>query len=259
MKKFLEDLKNDFFSMQANEIIDGNLVLKSYDKKLLKIYSKLVSIINRIIKADGVCFIYTDFVNGSGSILIGALLELFGFKLYEPSKQDFITTAGTEVKVICPDESAQKLNINKQLRYGVLYGDRAKNRQIINMANTSENWRGEYVKVLIATPKSREGINLLHVTTTDIVGPGWNEANNYQAVRRTIRASSGLVRLAMLQAQAIKENRNPDDVRIEISIALHAAVGPQGQPTSDTEIYRISESKNILSAKLNRKIKQCRS
>jgi len=234
-------------------LVKQRLILRNVQKY----GTKLANVINRVLKSDGVCFIYVDFVNGAGAILIGALLELFNFKYYNPTNRDFITSAGSEVKVICPDENIQQININKQLRYGVLYGDKTKNRQIINMANSSENWQGEYLKVVLGTPKSREGINLLNITDTELIGPGWNEAHNYQAIRRTIRASSGKVRLQKLRAKALAENRNPDDVRIKVNIALNAAIGPQGQETADTEIYEISERKNILTSKLMRKIKQC--
>ena len=56
--------------------------------------------------------------------------------------------------------------------------------------NSSYNKHGEYIKVLIATPKLQAGINLANVLQIHIVDPQWNRSNTLQAIGRAIRVSS---------------------------------------------------------------------
>lgn len=133
-------------------------------KNNLKKYStKFHSIIELAMQADKCCFIYFENVTGSGSILLGLILELYGFELYR----------GTS-------------NISKEKpRYALLTGSTTfatETSTIIRNYNNHRNATGNYLKILIGSKVMNEGFSLNHTQVVSVVIPHWNYYKNITKV-----------------------------------------------------------------------------
>lgn len=244
---------------------------------LYQFSAKFARAAKRCIESEGVCFVFIDFVRGSGTVdfsLCLQQLQLANNKnkpmtrfnprsniLQEFSGKSKNKCFNSKKNVIGLTESD---GVNIPFTVARLTNVTSEQENILNVSNSDNNWNGQFIKVIIGSPLAREGLNLSHITVTDIMGPGWNEANTYQAVGRTLRATSHDVRLRKLKEIAVSEGKNPDNITIKVDIALHAAVGPTNpidgyrmhEPTADLDIYRMSEIKNIQITKLIRKMKK---
>src|SRR5690606_335543 len=80
---------------------------------------------------------------------------------------------------------------------------------ILEIFNSWENRHGEYIKVLIATPIVREGINTANVLTYINLGPEWNASLSFQAKYRVLRAISHEDLLEELRETAIVQGLDP--------------------------------------------------
>ena len=225
--------------------------------RLRLLSSKYADAIQTIKETNGVCFVFMDFRVGGGAILFGLCLAVQGFTQYSPSGSPFKTTTGKESTALCvrDDETMQFTAPKIPSSYAILETG-PKQGWVLDTLKAPQNYKGNYLKVLIGTPLSREGLNLAHVVNIDIMGPGWNEANNYQALRRGIRATSHDVLILKLKEQAIAEGKNPNDVHVEIKVNLRTAIGPNNETSVDIEIYEIAERKNIEISNILRKMKQ---
>tara|TARA_R110002072_G_scaffold45565_4_gene126762 strand:+ start:54892 stop:59181 length:4290 start_codon:yes stop_codon:yes gene_type:complete len=121
----------------------------------------------------------------SGVIKDGLFLKMFGCQKY----------AHNELAI-----SANGLEGEKKLRYAVVHGTSntmkgaekesaspSSNRQLIEIFNHPANKYGEYIKILIGTSVSAQGINLKNARQAHQVSRGWNEATNEQAEGRADR------------------------------------------------------------------------
>lgn len=235
-----------------NEILSNPAILAKYSIKFNEV-------IANIQKTNGCCYIYTDFVE-AGSIILGLIMELFGFTKYEPNERTFSHQSGKNVQPYCSREQSVQLNISKALRYAILPSK--KPESVLSLFNSPQNWDGGYLKVLIGTPLSREGINLANVIFVELLGTGWTQANNTQAIYRSIRATSNQDRLNELRKIAVKEGRNPDDVKIEVEIRIDCAIEYDAKTgnylsTADVEVAQLAEEKNIEISMLINKMKRC--
>lgn len=137
-------------------------------------------------------FIYHNFYD-AGALITGLLLKLFGFKLFN-AKTSAISEDG-------------EINITKENRYAIIHsgtkqssdgeifevpesektdGD-SSNRRILELANHPQNKNGEYLKIIIGTPVSGQGINFENVRQTHMFARHWNEARNKQTEARADR------------------------------------------------------------------------
>lgn len=228
---------------------------------------KLAHIINKIEQIQGCCFIYIDFVE-QGAVLMGLFLELFSYTQYQANLSTLKNEENNYLYCTSGEEADKKpLNMSMMKRYAIL--PEKHSDFLLSVYNHPQNWQGQYVKVLIGTPRSREGISLTNVISVDMVSPGWNEANNYQAIYRAIRVNSNMIALQKLREEAILRGEDPEKVRINIDVRIHCAIYLEGQEmqngqllniygkTADVELALISEKKNIEISLILRKMKQC--
>jgi len=129
----------------------------------------------------GNSFCYLEFVQGSGAILLGLVLEHYKFKNYTTETSAFVRSKG--VKRI---NSA----FRKIPRFALITSKTINLGSILELFNSPENIDGEYLQIIIASKIARDGINLANVRRGYIMSPGWHEAGMYQALSRFIRATS---------------------------------------------------------------------
>jgi hypothetical protein len=188
--------------------VDNKETLKNVNK-----YStKYAYVIESILNATGQsCFVYCDFVAGSGAILFSKILELFDFK---------------ESKGLDGDR--------KGLRYGLLTSKTSTYRQvskIIDCFNQPTNMNGEIIKVLIGSKIISEGVSFYNVQQEFILTPWYNFSETDQAIARGYRFGS--------HRELIKNKIKP-----QVTISLMAAI-PKKVMSIDLHMYEISEDKDI--------------
>ena len=198
----------------------------------------------------GNSFCYLEAVEGSGVILLGLILEKFGFENFKSNETGII------------DKKNKRLvpSFSKKKRYALLTGKTQNMRNIINVFNHPDNIDGEYIQIIIASEVARDGINLHNVLRGYVLSPGWHESGMYQALSRFVRATSH----QDLKNRYLLEKENPNlNHKINVDVYRLAAVKPGENITKDKTFsfdlrnYIEAEKKDIDNRKILRYMKQC--
>lgn len=138
-----------------------------------------------VFENNRLCFIYLEYVTGTGLIYFGLLLQLFGYELFDrPSVFRRIRNPdGTYRKVISSE-------FKKKKRYALLTNETKNIESILELMSSKENVDGEYIQFIAVSKLARDGINISNVTAAYLFTSEWNEAGRYQAVSRIIRNNS---------------------------------------------------------------------
>jgi superfamily II DNA or RNA helicase len=175
----ISDLPNYFYigtRMVSNIVYPnkklGNQGLLSLTKskilKNLEQYSvKFFEILNRIEHMTGKIFVYSAFKEFGGIKPFIKILEAYGYKDY--------TTEGQGKK-----------------RFAVLSGDESINikERIKTVFNMKNNLSGKYLKIIIGSPATKEGISFYGVRQVHILEPYWNRSRLDQIIGRASRFCS---------------------------------------------------------------------
>lgn len=68
-----------------------------------------------------------------------------------------------------------------------LTGESKNIQKTLDKVNTSRNWNGDFIKVVIGSKATSESYSIKNVTTIIQMEPDWNFGRSYQAIRRGIR------------------------------------------------------------------------
>lgn len=137
-------------------------------------------------------FIYNTFVKGSGLLVFTKLLDALGFS------KSF--------------NGNEKTKNNK--RYAVITNEMSnpiKTMNIINTFNSPNNVKGDYIRIIIGSKITSEGLTFKNVKHIHIVTPFWNFTEIEQAIARTIRMFS--------HKALIDLGENP-----KVNVYLHASI-----------------------------------
>jgi len=154
---------------------------KIFPDEKLKIHSpKMLAILNNIRKApgsQGLIYIYTEFRILEGVRIMGLVLKYNGFQKINLSQ---IHNFG------------QLKKAGQKKRYGVISGDEdpLQRKRLLQMFKHPENAHGEYIKVVMGTAASSEGLDFKRVTQVHIMEPYWNLVRNEQVIGRAVRFGS---------------------------------------------------------------------
>ena len=110
-------------------------------------------------------------MTAGGAILLGALLEFFGFSRFELSDSD-------KAKRYLIMTSRHRVD-SSQIE-----------SQILTKFNDTSNDKGEYCQVVIGSSVIGEGIDLKSIRQTFVLTPHWNSSVTEQAIGRSIRSFS---------------------------------------------------------------------
>ena len=218
-----------YYTYSLNENIKNELykdINKNDRAALLNNISKYSSVYASIIKnilenPKKLCFIYSEYIHGSGTFVLACILEMFGF-----SK--------------CNGNEA-----NKRDRYAIVNRETCTLKEIkdmINYYNRPENMFGEYVRIIIGSSVISEGFSLYNVQSIHVLTPHWNYSETSQAIARGIRVKSH----KLLQDQGITP---------ELDIFQHVSIPLQGV-SIDLRLYEISEIKDINIKKFEKILKE---
>lgn len=169
-KRFNKDTQVSVYRMsdELKKALKGNTQEETLEN-IRKHSVAYATVIEQILNTDGNCFIYCWFVRGSGAILFGQLLNLFGYS------------------------KANGKEVSRAPRYGLLTNETATPREFRNINerfNRKDNMKGEYIQVIIGSKAVSEGFSFKNVVFEAILTPHWNYSETAQALARGIRLGS---------------------------------------------------------------------
>lgn len=208
----------------------------------------------------GTHFVYSNSKSGAGGPLFAAIIKLYGYKQFLGNMSVF--GEKNEDNSYClsttPSFLERKIKIGKERRFALIVPEmpNARRRSVLELFNSYENRYGDYIKVLIASPVAKAGINLSNVTSVQLLDSDWNEGGNYQAISRAVRATSHLALLQEAREIAIEEGRDPSTARVPINVYRHVSIPEEDITPVDVLIYAAAEAKNIAIHRMLRILKQ---
>jgi hypothetical protein len=172
--------------------------------------------IHHILKhPDENVFVYNKYVQGSGSICFGLLLELAGIARSRGYKED-------------------NENDIRKPRYAIITGETSSDaevdRIIDGLYNDPANKNGKYLQVIIGSQVIGEGKSLKNVRQVHVQTPHWNNSETEQGIGRGIRAFS-------------HDDLSPDQRYAKIF--RHASIPNGGITSINYMMYKISEDKDV--------------
>lgn len=185
---------------------------------LSKYSSKYAASIQNILNAreqGKSVFLYNEFVQGSGLILFGELLKLFGFS----------SASGNERK---DSENARFASLTN-----ITAASANKVKRLVNRFNMPDNMNGKIINVVMGSRKIAEGFSFQNIQIEEIHTPWFNYSETSQAIARGIRLGS---------------HRMLTDAGIVPSVQIYQRVSiPRGTttPSIDLYMYIISEWKDL--------------
>lgn len=147
----------------------NNLSLFKY--KNIGLYScKYKVLLDNLLKTDGCTFIYSNFVENNGTILIKKILSANDYKYYTEGNND--KNNGKSFVVF--DHNTTSLKIFKYLK----------------IFNSYENRNGDIIKIIVGSPVVSEGLSFKNIQNIHIMEPTWNMSKIEQIIGRGIRYNS---------------------------------------------------------------------
>jgi superfamily II DNA or RNA helicase len=225
------------------------------DKEQVRVMSaKGAAILDIIEKTDGIVYIFSPYVSGSGAIGLSKIIEHSGFENFNQETSAFSSNVkGNQTRPFCSSEdtSTRSITIEKKQRYSLFTSKTPDSRvdKIFEVLNSPENVLGEYIKVFIGSNVARDGININHVRAIILLGPEWNPSPMIQAENRGLRSTSHVQLLELLN-----KTSTTGDVKLNIPIYRMSAITPDGASLDD-DMYYISETKEREIRKIMRMMK----
>ena len=207
--------RNIIFRYQTHVLKNRNTINEKpflHIDEIGKYSSKIKSVLDNILNSDGITFIYSDFI-WSGVLPIALALEQNGYKKHiignEKQLLDYEKNpiggggkvssncykCGKLASDNCHNNTSKKYNHKfKQAHYLLLTGtselSQIDSKQLSNLINKENNKNGEIVKVILATSKSKEGLDFKRVRQINILEPWFNLSRIEQVIGRGIRHKS---------------------------------------------------------------------
>jgi hypothetical protein len=199
-------------------------------KKIQKFSSKYASLITNILqnyKEGKSSFIYNEYVEGSGGILLSLLLNLVGFSSYN-------------------GKIRMETEIKPMLRYAIINNKVTSSGEVQNIKNrfnSDSNIKGEIISVIIGSKVISEGISLKNVQSAHILTPHWNYSETLQAIARGYRFGS---HNKLIEAGIVPE----------FKIYQYVSMPNMDTPSIDLKMYEISEIKDINIKQIEQLLKE---
>jgi hypothetical protein len=206
-----------------------------------KYSSKIASICDQLERARGVILIYSEYIGG-GAVPIALALEEMGFTRYDTQVGSLFKTAPAPQRFIQEDGSVKKRFAAK---YAMFTGDKQlspDNRAELE-ALTTDNERGQRIKVVIISKAGSEGIDFKNVRQVHIMEPWYNMNRIEQIVGRAVRNCS--------HADLPFVERN-------VQLFLYGTLLPATPEVeaADLYVYRLAETKAAQIGQVSRILKE---
>lgn len=205
--------------------------------------AKIKNICDSIMKSTGIVLIYSQYIDG-GLVPMALALEELGF-------------IRNDKKSLLSDQSIEKIDSITLLpkgqhkgakfmpaAYTMITGDKTlspDNESVVKTLTSSDNNRGQKVKVILISKAGSEGIDLKNIRQIHILDPWYNMNRIEQIIGRGVRTKS--------HCQLPFKERN-------VEIYLHATLLDRSREAADLYLYRLAELKAIQIGHVARVLKE---
>lgn len=207
-------------------------------------------------------FVYCPWVE-LGLIPLALSLEAQGFQRFLENRSVFTTEGNDLIQPYCDVPNMRrslKPDFPKMRRYAIIYGDTDDKERdtIMETFNSYENRYGDLIKIILVSRVGRDGINLADVKRGHLLVSGWNEAVNYQARSRIVRATSHVYLLEDEKERLRRLGKDPSEAKFEIELYNHVAIASLDGYTESVDLlmYVTAETKDRETHRLLRYMKQ---
>lgn len=204
-------------------------------------------------------YVFTDIVKGGGVYLLGLALEEVSrvFIRKKWYNKPFARYVPQEFNAELVPRGQLKTKFSKAPRYAIISAESTSSSpmamaKILALYNHPDNIHGEYMKYIIISRKGMTGINLMHVMHIFSLFMSHNPSDQYQAIRRAIRATSHQELRKLWMKSEVYRNY-PFEVSINLLIPIFAG----GEyPTAAVSIFGRTLLKDLNIAPVMRTYKQ---
>jgi superfamily II DNA or RNA helicase len=191
-----------------------------------KYSSKLKSITKKVVESEGICLVYSQFLDG-GVIPLAIALEEMGCQRY-----------GAPNLLKTPPK--KKLSITYTLITGS--EDLSPNNALsVKTASDKSNVDGSIIKIVIISRAGSEGLDFANIRQVHILEPWYNTNRIEQTIGRAVRNCSHKL--------LPFKKRN-------VMIFLYTTLLKNGNEAADMYVYRVAELKAILIGRVARALKE---
>jgi hypothetical protein len=220
------------------------------ESEIGKYSGKIKSICDKIKTSNGICLIYSQYID-AGVIPMALALEEMGFVRHGESKNLFNDDYRKKHRISRIDAITNKSE--KEMK-GKKFNP-SKYMMITGKSSLSSNWledfkvitdepnkNGENIKVVIITRTGSEGLDFTNIRNVHILDPWYNMNRLEQIIGRAIRFCS--------HKYLTFENRN-------CCIYLYGSLGKNKEKeTADLYVYRLAEKKSMKIGNVTRVLKE---
>ena len=212
----------------------GRIFSAEGEDPLLKKYSaKIYQFIKRVKNSEGICLIYSNFIDG-GCVPIALALEEMGIYRFNTEKSLF------------KNKTKQPYKIHgHNAKYIMITGDKKlspNNKLELKAATDSDNTNGEKVKVIIISKAGSEGLDFQNIRQVHILEPWYNLNRADQIIGRGVRNKSHCL---------LPFNKRT----VEVYLYASELDNDVNEPI-DMYMYRVAENKAIKIGRVTRLLKE---
>ena len=212
----------------------GRIFRAEGEDPLLKKYSaKIYQFIKRVKNSEGICLIYSNFIDG-GCVPIALALEEMGIYRFNTEKSLFKNKTKPPYKIH-----------GHNAKYIMITGDKKlspNNKLELKAATDSDNTNGEKVKVIIISKAGSEGLDFQNIRQVHILEPWYNLNRADQIIGRGVRNKSHCL---------LPFNKRT------VEVYLYASeLDDDTAEAIDMYMYRIAENKAIKIGRVTRLLKE---
>jgi len=212
----------------------GRIFSAEGEDPLLKKYSaKIYQFIKRVKNSEGICLIYSNFIDG-GCVPIALALEEMGIYRFNTEKSLFKNKTKPPYKIH-----------GHNAKYIMITGDKKlspNNKLELKAATDSDNTNGEKVKVIIISKAGSEGLDFQNIRQVHILEPWYNLNRADQIIGRGVRNKSHCL---------LPFNKRT------VEVYLYASeLDNDTAEAIDMYMYRIAENKAIKIGRVTRLLKE---
>lgn len=198
-----------------------------FSQKHIGKYSvKLKKITKSVVESEGICLVYSQFLDG-GVVPLALALEEMGCQRYGAPN-------------LLKDPPKKKLNIS----YTMITGNEdlsPNNALSVKTASDMKNIDGSNIKIVIISRAGSEGLDFANIRQVHILEPWYNTNRIEQTIGRAVRNCS---------------HKNLPFSKRNVMIYLYTTLLQNSHEAADMYVYRVAELKAILIGRVARALKE---
>ena len=196
------------------------------ESEIAKYSSKIAAICDAALSSEGICLVYSQFLDG-GLIPIALALEERGCQRF----------GGNSLMKTVPTKKTG-------IKYVMITGDKdlsPNNSLAVKKASEEENKDGQEIKIILISRAGTEGLDFKNIRQVHILEPWYNTNRLEQTIGRAVRTCSHI------KLPFSKRN---------VMIFFYASLLRGGEEAADMYVYRVAEMKAVLIGKVSRALKE---